>query len=190
MDSAQPRSLGKRLGPSLVHSRISVAAACAVAIEFTPAQHRLSAAENHQSHLPVHRPERLDRYERVGDLVAFDLDAVMATFPTPDRAVAAALCMREAMGASSTATATSKSAFTRGPEAPPQAWPRAVQSGRRGNRMSDCKVMPATCRVGLSSTRPHASQTRPMLPARISPSTRRRSRPCGEWRGISRDRSH
>jgi class 3 adenylate cyclase len=62
-------------------------------------------------------------YERVGDLVAFDLvrahfqvlneivaaeagavvktigDAVMATFPTPDRAVAAALRMRDAMGA-------------------------------------------------------------------------------------------
>src|SRR5437868_13791106 len=62
-------------------------------------------------------------YERVGDLVAFDLvkahfrvlneivaseagavvktigDAVMATFPTPDRAVAAALRIREAMGA-------------------------------------------------------------------------------------------
>ena len=62
-------------------------------------------------------------YERVGDLVAFDLvrahfrvlneivaseagavvktigDAVMATFPTPDRAVAAALRMREAMPA-------------------------------------------------------------------------------------------
>ena len=62
-------------------------------------------------------------YERVGDLVAFDLvrahfrvlqeivaaeggavvktigDAVMATFPTPDRAVAAALRMREAMRA-------------------------------------------------------------------------------------------
>jgi class 3 adenylate cyclase len=61
-------------------------------------------------------------YERVGDLVAYDLvrthfgvlheivaaeagavvktigDAVMATFPTPDRAVAAALRMREAMG--------------------------------------------------------------------------------------------
>jgi class 3 adenylate cyclase len=61
-------------------------------------------------------------YERLGDLVAFDLvrahfqvlnqvvaaeggavvktsgDAVMATFPTPDRAVAAALRMREAMG--------------------------------------------------------------------------------------------
>ena len=61
-------------------------------------------------------------YERVGDLVAFDLvrshfqvlneivaaeagavvktigDAVMATFPTPDRALAAALRMREAMG--------------------------------------------------------------------------------------------
>jgi class 3 adenylate cyclase len=61
-------------------------------------------------------------YERVGDIVAFDLvrahflllqeivaaeagaivktigDAVMATFPTPDRAVAAALRMREAMG--------------------------------------------------------------------------------------------
>lgn len=61
-------------------------------------------------------------YERVGDLVAFDLvrahfrilleivaaeagavvktigDAVMATFPTPDRAVSAALRMREAMG--------------------------------------------------------------------------------------------
>ena len=60
-------------------------------------------------------------YERVGDIVAFDLvrahfqllneivaaqagavvktigDAVMATFPTPDRAVAAALHMREAM---------------------------------------------------------------------------------------------
>jgi class 3 adenylate cyclase len=60
-------------------------------------------------------------YERVGDIVAFDLvrahfqllneivaaeagavvktigDAVMATFPTPDRAVAAALRMREAM---------------------------------------------------------------------------------------------
>jgi class 3 adenylate cyclase len=60
-------------------------------------------------------------YERVGDLLAFDLvrahfkvlqeivaaesgavvktigDAVMATFPTPDRAVAAALHMREAM---------------------------------------------------------------------------------------------
>jgi class 3 adenylate cyclase len=60
-------------------------------------------------------------YERVGDLVAFDLvrahfdvlheivaseagavvktigDAVMATFPTPDRAVAAALQMRDAM---------------------------------------------------------------------------------------------
>ena len=60
-------------------------------------------------------------YERVGDLVAFDLvrahfqvlneimageagavvktsgDAVMATFSTPDRAVAAALRMREAM---------------------------------------------------------------------------------------------
>src|SRR5215471_15228468 len=60
-------------------------------------------------------------YERVGDLIAFDLvrehfrvlneivageagavvktigDAVMATFPTPDRAVAAALRMREAM---------------------------------------------------------------------------------------------
>jgi class 3 adenylate cyclase len=62
-----------------------------------------------------------DLYERVGDLVAFDLvkehfkilheiiaaesgavvktigDAVMATFPTPDRAVAAALRIREAM---------------------------------------------------------------------------------------------
>jgi len=62
-----------------------------------------------------------DLYERVGDLVAFDLvrnhflalneivadesgavvktigDAVMATFPTPDRAVAAALRMRDAM---------------------------------------------------------------------------------------------
>lgn len=62
-----------------------------------------------------------DLYERVGDLVAFDLvrahfrilneivasesgavvktigDAVMATFPSPDRAVAAALRMREAM---------------------------------------------------------------------------------------------
>ena len=61
-------------------------------------------------------------YERVGDLAAFDLvqahfsvlndivaaeagavvktigDAVMATFPTPDRAVAAAIRMREAMG--------------------------------------------------------------------------------------------
>ena len=61
-------------------------------------------------------------YDRVGDLVAYDLvkahfralhdivgaeggavvktigDAVMATFPTPDRAVAAALRMREAMG--------------------------------------------------------------------------------------------
>lgn len=61
-------------------------------------------------------------YERVGDLAAFDIvrthfrvlneiaaaeagavvktigDAVMATFPTPDRAVAAALRMREAMG--------------------------------------------------------------------------------------------
>src|SRR6202008_1776236 len=61
-------------------------------------------------------------YERVGDLAAFDLvrahfrvlheivaaeagavvktigDAVMATFPTPDRAVAAALHMRDAMG--------------------------------------------------------------------------------------------
>jgi class 3 adenylate cyclase len=61
-------------------------------------------------------------YERVGDLAAFDLvrehfrllheivasetgaivktigDAVMATFPSPDRAVAAALRMREAMG--------------------------------------------------------------------------------------------
>ena len=60
-------------------------------------------------------------YERVGDLVAFDLvnehftllqeiivsergavvktigDAVMATFETPDRAIAAAICMREAM---------------------------------------------------------------------------------------------
>src|SRR3546814_709280 len=60
-------------------------------------------------------------YERVGDLAAFDLvrthfgvlneivaseagavvktigDAVMATFPTPDRAIAAALSMREAM---------------------------------------------------------------------------------------------
>src|SRR6202030_1954928 len=60
-------------------------------------------------------------YQRVGDLAAFDLvrahfrelheivaaeagavvktigDAVMATFPTPDRAVAAALRMREAM---------------------------------------------------------------------------------------------
>ena len=60
-------------------------------------------------------------YERVGDLVAFDMvrahfqvlheivaseagavvktigDAVMATFPTPDRALAAALRMREAM---------------------------------------------------------------------------------------------
>ena len=63
-----------------------------------------------------------DLYERVGDLVAFDIvkehfralheiigaesgavvktigDAVMATFPTPDRALAAALRMREAMG--------------------------------------------------------------------------------------------
>ena len=62
-----------------------------------------------------------DLYERVGDLVAYDIvrehfrvlhdvvaaeagavvktigDAVMATFPTPDRAVAAALKMREAM---------------------------------------------------------------------------------------------
>jgi class 3 adenylate cyclase len=62
-----------------------------------------------------------DLYERVGDLVAFDIvkehfrvlheiiaaesgavvktigDAVMATFPTPDRAVAAALRIREAM---------------------------------------------------------------------------------------------
>ena len=63
-----------------------------------------------------------DLYERVGDLVAFDIvrehfqvlheiiaaesgavvktigDAVMATFPTPDRALAAALRIREAMG--------------------------------------------------------------------------------------------
>ena len=62
-----------------------------------------------------------DLYERVGDLVAYDLvrahfrvlteivgaeagavvktigDAVMATFPTPNRAIAAALRMREAM---------------------------------------------------------------------------------------------
>src|SRR3954467_7412046 len=62
-----------------------------------------------------------DLYERVGDLVAFDLvqthfkvlneivadqggavvktigDAVMATFPTPDRGLSAALKMREAM---------------------------------------------------------------------------------------------
>ena len=62
-------------------------------------------------------------YQRVGDLVAFDMvrahfrvlneivaaeagavvktigDAVMATFPTPDRAVSAALRIREAMGA-------------------------------------------------------------------------------------------
>jgi class 3 adenylate cyclase len=66
-------------------------------------------------------------YERVGDLVAFDLvrehfralhesvaaeggavvktigDAVMATFPTPDRALAAALRMREAMRGLNTA---------------------------------------------------------------------------------------
>jgi len=64
-----------------------------------------------------------DLYERVGDLVAFDIvkehfrvlheiiaaesgavvktigDAVMATFPTPDRALAAALRMRDAMRA-------------------------------------------------------------------------------------------
>jgi class 3 adenylate cyclase len=62
-------------------------------------------------------------YERVGDIVAYDLvrahfgvlneivaaehgavvktigDAVMATFPTPDRALAAALCMRESVQA-------------------------------------------------------------------------------------------
>src|SRR3546814_14358235 len=65
-------------------------------------------------------------YERVGDLAAFDLvrthfgvlneivaseagavvktigDAVMATFPTPDRAIAAALSMREAIDRKST----------------------------------------------------------------------------------------
>ncbi len=80
-------------------------------------------------------------YERVGDLVAYDLvrqhfrvlndivaaeagavvktigDAVMATFSTPDRAVAAALRMREAMRASTPSATTriccSRSAFTR-----------------------------------------------------------------------------
>ena len=93
-------------------------------------------------------------YERVGDLVAFDLvrahfrvlneivaaeagavvktigDAVMATFPTPDRAVAAALRMREAMRASSTTGATamiccSRSASTRG-----RAWRSCSTTGR------------------------------------------------------------
>ena len=82
-------------------------------------------------------------YERVGDLVAFDIvrahfkvlneivaaeagavvktigDAVMATFPTPDRAVAAALRMREAMREAATTGAgaricCSRSASTRG----------------------------------------------------------------------------
>lgn len=71
-------------------------------------------------------------YERVGDLAAFDLvrahfrvlheivaaeagavvktigDAVMATFPTPDRAVAAALRMRDAMGRLNDAHASSE----------------------------------------------------------------------------------
>ena len=73
---------------------------------------RRSAAEDHQPDVPVHRPQgSTELYERVGDLVAYDLvrehfrvlheivaaeagavvktigDAVMATFPTPDRAL-------------------------------------------------------------------------------------------------------
>ena len=86
-------------------------------------------------------------YERVGDLVAFDLvrehfrvlneivaaeggavvktigDAVMATFPTPDRALAAALRMREAMRAPqrrrmAARTCCSRSASTKGLASP------------------------------------------------------------------------
>ena len=85
-------------------------------------------------------------YERVGDLVAYDLvrahfrvlheivaseagavvktigDAVMATFPTPDRAVAAALRMREAMrelnAERGARTCCSRSASTRGRASP------------------------------------------------------------------------
>ena len=93
-------------------------------------------------------------YDRVGDLAAFDLvrahfqvlneivateagavvktigDAVMATFPTPDRALAAALRMREAMGGPSTTDTTvticcSRSAFTRG-----RAWRSSSTTGK------------------------------------------------------------
>src|SRR6266849_2913854 len=74
-----------------------------------------------QTFRDIYRTDTLDVDERVGDLVAYELvrahfrvlneiiaaeagavvktigDAVMATFPTPDRAIAAALRMREAM---------------------------------------------------------------------------------------------
>ena len=84
---------------------------------------RRPAPEDHQPDLPVHRPQRLDRALRAGRrprrlrpgarafpgaatrssrprpgaVVKTIGDAVMATFPTPDRAIAAALRMREAM---------------------------------------------------------------------------------------------
>ena len=84
---------------------------------------RRPAAEDHEPHLPVHRPQGLDRALRAGrrhrrptiwcasisaccsEIVAAEAgavvktigDAVMATFPTPDRALAAAFRMRESM---------------------------------------------------------------------------------------------
>ena len=98
-------------------------------------------------------------YERVGDLVAFDLvrahfqvlneivaaeagavvktigDAVMATFATPDRAVAAALRMREAMRDSTTDTAArtccSRSASMKGRASPSCSTTGRIISGRR-----------------------------------------------------------
>ena len=60
-----------------------------------------------------------DRAPEAGAVVKTIGDAVMATFPTPDRAVAAALRMREAMRGSTTSgqakICCSRSAFTRGP---------------------------------------------------------------------------
>src|SRR5580704_2884381 len=83
-----------------------------------------SRPENRQPHLSVHRSEgSTELYARVGDLVAYELvrghfrllteivaaergavvktigDAVMATFSSPERALAAALRMRASIGA-------------------------------------------------------------------------------------------
>ena len=111
-------------------------------------------------------------YERVGDLVAYDLvrahfrllheivaaeagavvktigDAVMATFPTPDRALAAALRMREAMpdinDASGTRGSAAQDRHPRGPlpRGHPQRPAGLLRPDRehRGARAGACRV--------------------------------------------------
>ena len=93
------------------------------AISIAPTAGGRPGAQDRQPQFPVHRPQgSTELYARVGDLVAYELvrehfhlltdivaahggavvktigDAVMATFPTPDRALTAALRMRDAIG--------------------------------------------------------------------------------------------